>query len=289
MGGMADSRMRTVVDEVEWYGKVARRKDLVARGCTEWHIRKAVSEGQLRRIDRGYYALPDADPLDVRLALHQARRTCFTKAEQLGLWIIKAPNLPHVAAAHGRPVPGCVVHKVKGPQTLMDILRQCIKCGSEVEGLAVVESAVVKDLCTIPELRVAFAGREDARARAIIDMIDPQSMSIAETVARYYLKKDGLNVQGQYYVKDVGHLDLLVEGVLCVETDGEQFHNTPQGWAEDLRRDNLLVIKGKWCLRIPAKVVLGRPDIMLGWVRQALAMISSAPKPSVNLAHKLAA
>ncbi|MGA7206620.1 MAG: type IV toxin-antitoxin system AbiEi family antitoxin domain-containing protein [Specibacter sp.] len=286
---MNDSKMRAVVEAVEWYGKVARRKDLVDRGCTEWHIRKAVSDGQLRQIGRGYYALPDADLLDVRLALYQARRTCLTKAEQLGLWIIRPPEMPHVAAAHGRPVPGCVVHKVKGPQTLMDILRQCIKCGTEVEALAVVESAVVKDLCTIPQLRVAFAGREDARARAIIDLIDPQSMSIVETVARYSLKKEGLNVQSQYYVKDVGHLDLLVEGVLCVETDGEQFHNTPQGWAEDLRRDNLLVIKGKWCLRIPAKVVLGRPDIMLGWVRQALSMINSAPKPPVNVAHERAA
>ena len=47
----------------------------------------------------------------------------------------------------------------------MGILCQCTKCGSEVEGLAVVESAVVKDLCTIPQLRVAFEGREDAGLR----------------------------------------------------------------------------------------------------------------------------
>ncbi|NVM99271.1 type IV toxin-antitoxin system AbiEi family antitoxin domain-containing protein [Arthrobacter sp. SDTb3-6] len=269
---------RSVEEEVAWYGKVARRKDLLVRGCTPWAMKKAEDAGQIQRIGRGYYALPDADPLDVRLARHQARRTCFTKAEQLGLWIIKSPPVPHVAAAHGRPVPGCVVHKVSGQQTLMDILRQCVKCGSEVDALVVLESAVVLKECTIPQLRAAFAGREDTRGRAVIDMIDPQSMSIVETVARYYVRKAGLNVQGQFYVPGVGHLDLLVEGILGVETDGAEYHNTAKGWAEDLRRDNLLVVKGMWCLRIPAAVVLGRPDIMLGWVQQALAMINGSQK-----------
>ena len=267
----------TVADEVAWYGKVARRKDLLARGCTAWSLKQAVGAGIINQVGRGYYALPDADPLDIHLALYQARRTCFTKAEQLGLWVIKRPLFPHVAAAHGRPISGCVVHKVSGPQTLMDILRQCVKCGSEVDGLAVLESAVVLKHCTIPDLRAEFTRREDRGARAIIDMIDPQSMSIAETVARYYLRKAGLNVQGQFYVKGVGHVDLLVEGLLGVETDGETYHNTEGWWAEDLRRDNLLVIKGLWCLRIPAKVVLGDPDIVLNWVQQALTMISSAP------------
>ncbi|PYI37329.1 hypothetical protein CVS30_16065 [Arthrobacter psychrolactophilus] len=266
----------SVADEVAWYGKVARRKDLLSRGCTAWGLKQAVAAGTVRQICRGYYALPDADPLDLHLAQFQARRSCLTKAAQLGLWIIRPPSLPHVAAAHGRPILGCVVHKVSGPLSFMDILRQCVKCGSEVDGLVVLESAVVLKKCTILELRAEFTRREDARARSIIDMIDPQAMSIAETVARYYLRTAGFNVQGQFYVKDVGHLDLLVEGVLGVETDGERYHNTESGWAEDLRRDNLLVIKGLWCLRIPAKVVLGRPDIMLKWVRQTLAMISSA-------------
>lgn len=273
----AAAKYRSVADEVAWFGKVARRKDLLVRGCTAWSLKQAVSAGIISQVGRGYYALPDADPLDIHLALYQARRTCFTKAEQLGLWVIKRRLFPHVAAAHGRPISGCVVHKVSGPQTLMDILRQCVKCGSEVDGLAALESAVVLKECTIPDLRAEFTRREDSGARAIIDMIDPQAMSIAETVARYYLRKAGLNVQGQFYVKGVGHLDLLVEGLLGVETDGETYHNTESGWAEDLRPDNLLVIKGLWCLHIPAKVVLGNPDVMLAWVREALATITSAP------------
>ncbi|MHA7269838.1 hypothetical protein [Arthrobacter sp. HLT1-20] len=278
MAHQEDLNGGTVVAEIARRGKVARRKDLLVSGCTDWAISVAESKGLIRRVGRGYVALPDADPLDVRLAKHQARRTCFSKAEQLGLWIIQAPESPHVAAAHGRPVPGCVVHRVSGPQTLMDILRQCVQCGTEVEALVVLESAVVLKKCTIPQLRAAFTGRTGAKGRAIIEMLDPQSMSIVETMARYYLRQQGYNVQSQFYVKNVGHLDLLIEGLLGLETDGEKYHNTPSGWADDLVRNNMLVIEGRKCLRVSAQMVLHRPDLLCDWVRQALATISSETK-----------
>ena len=209
----------------------------------------------------------------------------MSKAEQLGLWVIKTPSKPHVAVAHGRAVPGCVVHRVSGEQTLMDILRQCIQCGTELEALTVVESAVVLEHCTIPELRAEFSGRNDAQARTVIALIDPQSMSIVETIARYYLRKEGYNVQSQYYQKDVGHLDLCIDGILGLETDGAKYHNTPDGWSADLIRDNMLVIKGMWHLRIPARVVFERPDLMLEWVRKAFVRINASKNQLNPLAY----
>lgn len=245
-----------LVATIDALGKVARQKDLLRHGFTPWNSKQALEAGTVAWISRGYYALPDADSLDVELARHQARRACFTKAEQLGLWVITPMSQPHVAAAHGRPIPGYVVHTVSGGQTLL-------------------ESAVVLKKCTFHELREAFSGRKDTAGRAIVAMIDPQSQSIAETVARSYLLKAGYNVQCQVAIKGVGHLDLLVEGILGVETDGQRYHNTPAGWAEDLRRDNLLVIEGIWKLRIPAAVVLYHPNTMLRWVKDALAQIAA--------------
>lgn len=256
-------------------GTVARRKELVAHGCTDWQLRRAVELGRIKIVAPGYYGLINAHPVDVYLAKYQGRRTCLSQVKNLGLWLIAEPKLIHTAVAHGRPVPGCVVHRVRGNLTLLEVLRLCVKCGSEVEALAVLESAVVLKKCTIRQLRSSFSGREETAARAIIDMIDPQSQSIGETVGRYHLRKAGYNVQGQYYVQSVGHLDLLVDGVLGVETDGETYHNTPDGWQEDLRRDNVLVINGLPCLRIPVQIVLERPDIMLLWVSQALAHIDA--------------
>ncbi len=264
----------SVVLEIGAFGKVARRKDLIKRGCTSWDITVAEREGLIGKVAPGYFALPGADPLDIRLAQHQARKTCLSKANQLGLWVVGAPSKTHVASASGRPIPGCVVHKVSGDQKLMDVLRQCVQCGTEVEALTVLESAVVLKHCTIPQLRAGFPGRSGAKGRAIIDMIDPQSMSILETLARYYLRREGYNVVSQFHVKSVGHVDLLIEGLLGLETDGAAYHDNPTGWADDLVRNNMMMIEGLPCLRVSAQMLFQRPDLLLDWVRQALATVT---------------
>ncbi|NVM99274.1 endonuclease domain-containing protein [Arthrobacter sp. SDTb3-6] len=274
---MADqSRKRTgptLEAVISGYGTVARRKDLTAAGFSAWQLSQAQLEGRIKMVAPGCFGLPNADPMDVLLAKKRGRRSCLSKARQLGLWVISEPERLHIAVAHGHPVPGCIVHRVRGRQTLMDILHQCVKCGSEVEALCVLESAIVLKKCTFAQLRQSFSGREDGAGRAIIGMIDPQAQSIVETIGRYYLRKAGFNVQAQFFVRGVGHLDLLVDGILGVETDGETYHNTQEGWTEDLRRDNLLVVNGVWCLRIPARMVLEEPELMMKWVRQALEKI----------------
>ena len=267
----------SVVAEIERLGKVARRKDLLARGCTDWGLAQATEAGHIVKVGRGYFAVPGADPLDIWLAGYQARRTCLSKAKQLGLWVIQEPALIHVAAAHGQAISGCVVHRVSGPQTIMEILRQCIQCGSELDALLAMESAVVLKHCNIPALRAEFSRDRDARGRNILAMLDPQSMSIVETIARYYLRLAGYNVQSQYFQKGVGHLDLWIDGLLGLETDGAAYHNTPDGWATDMVRDNLLTVRGMWHLRLSARMILERPELMLDWVRQTMDRINSLP------------
>lgn len=244
--------------------------DLLAAGISRRRVAAAVSDGAVVLAARGVYALPDAGPLALHLARNQSVKACFSAAAALGLWCIKEPETPHVAAAHGRPVPGCVVHRHRGPLTLVDLLRQCVRCGTEVEALAVLESAVVLKKASISTLRDAFPGRGGAAGRHILGMVDPQSMSIIETVARYHLLRTGYNVHSQVAVRGMGHLDLLVEGILGIELDGEAHHNNASAFAEDLRRGNVLVIRGIPTLRIPGSVVLFHPETMLEWVREAL-------------------
>ncbi len=267
-----------LVRALERRNGVARRKDLVAAGFGAKTIQSAVAAGAIVCVARGYFSLPAADGTEIWLAAHQARRTCLSKVGELGLWVLNEPQQLHVAVAHGRPVPGCVVHRVKGRQTLTDILRQCVRCGTEVEALALFESAVVKKNCSINHLRKEFSGREDSAARAIVDMIDPQSMSIAETCSRYHLRRAGYNVQGQAYIRNAGHLDLLVDGILGLEIDGESYHNDAQAWKEDLHRDTMYVLEGMWRLRIPAAVALYHPEVLLAWVEQALGRIRSGQR-----------
>ena len=257
-------------------GNTARRKTLLARGATDWQLRQAVDSGAVTLLAPGLYALPGISAMDAHLALNQATPTCLSRAHDLGLWVLQPPGQPHVATAHGRAVPGCVVHRVQGPPTLWDVLRQCVQCGSELVALCVVESAVVQKKCTITELRRVFTRVKDARARGIIDMVDPQSMSIAETCARYHLRRAGYNVQCQAKVPGVGHLDALIDGVLGLEIDGAKYHNTAQAWEEDLRRNNVLTVRGIPTLRIKASIALYHPEVLLDWVRQALANTTPA-------------
>lgn len=279
MTSTISARNQAVAAAISQFGNVARLRELLALGISTRQIRGAVEQGTVVQVARGHYGLPGVSSLEIHLARYQARRTCLSRVSELGLWQLHEPEKVHVAAAHGRPIPGCVVHKRPAGQTLMGILRECVACGSELEGLITLESAVVAKMCTIFDLQVEFARRGDKAARAIVEMIDPQSMAITETVGRYHLRKAGHNVQGQAYVRNAGHLDLLVDGVLGVEVDGREFHDTENGWREDLRRDTMYVLRGVWRLRIPAEVVLYHPEILLAWVSQALAMIRSAPRP----------
>lgn len=257
-------------------GRAARRKDLLQRGLSDWDLKQAARSGRIRRAGRAIYALPEASALDLHLAENQAYLDCFSKASEMGLWVLNRPQRPHVATAHGRPVPGCTMHRFTGSLSFWVMLRHCVKCGSEVEALCVLESAVVLQKCTIEQMRRQFTKRSDAPVRRIIDLIDPQSQSISEVCGRYHLRKAGFNVQGQASIRGMGHLDLLVEGVLGVETDGEKYHNSSKAWTEDLRRLNVLTVAGVPALHIKASDVMYRPNEFVNLVRKALSTIASA-------------
>ncbi|MFQ4149642.1 hypothetical protein AAGW05_13270 [Arthrobacter sp. LAPM80] len=269
-----------VEDAIARFGSVARHHELQAIGISTRQIADAVTAGRICRVARGHYALPGFNELDVFLARNQARLACLSRLKGLGLWVLREPRDLHVATAHGRPVPGCTAHRTAGPETFMAVVRQAVGCGSDLDGLITMESAVVKNKCTIEELRMEFDRRSDKRAREMIALIDPQSMSITETAGRHHLLRAGHNVVAQAYVREVGHLDLLVDGILGIEGDGREFHATAEAWKEDLRRDAMYVLNGVWRLRLPAEVVLYHPEVFLNYVERALARIRCAQRPS---------
>lgn len=253
---------------------VARYKELRASGLTQSRIERFVATGELLHAGPGVYALPDASDQDVELAASRARRTCLSKVTDLGLWLLQEPVKLHVAAAHGRPIPGCVVHRTSGPLSLVDVLHHCVRCATDLEALVILESAVVEKKCSIVRLREAFAGSRDARARRIISSIDPQAMSAIETVGRYRIRNAGYNFQGQVKVPGMGHLDGLVEGVLGIEFDGRAYHNNAHAFAEDLRRSNATVVAGVPTLHFSGNMVLYHHEEMLRVIARALATLA---------------
>ena len=80
--------------------------------------------------------------------------------------------------------------------------------------------------------------------------IVPQSQSLIECLARFLLRRAGFHVESQVNVPGMGHLDLMVDGRLGIETDGAGFHMDRTSFEEDRRRWNVTTRRG-----IPTLVV----------------------------------
>lgn len=261
-----------IVNFVADQGGVTRRRDLEKAGFSGHKILAAVQEERLIRPVRGVYAVPGADPVLLDATCAMTELACISAAERLGLWVLTKPHFIHVSVDHGRPVDGnFLVHRSAKRLTPLDICLQCMRCLPELDALCIVESAVIKRLVTLEQLRSRTAGVRDRNLRKVLHLIDPHSQSIIETAARYHLRAAGLSVQTQVYVKGVGRLDLFVEGILGIEADGRKYHSDAVEFEEDRRRGNMLMLNGTPVLRATYPLIVHRPAEFVALVLQGVA------------------
>ncbi|WP_163162127.1 hypothetical protein [Arthrobacter sp. Alg241-R88] len=90
-------------------------------------------------------------------------------------------------------------------------------------------------------------------------------------MARYLLEEAGLTVELQANIPGMGHVDLLVDGLLGIETDGYAYHSSRAAYREDRRRWNLTVVRGVPTLRVTFEMLLSEPREFVRMVHQALA------------------
>lgn len=263
--------MQNVTVALAALGGVSGTSSLLRAGVSRRNLEAGVLSGSVLRLARGVYALPHADPVLIHAARHHAVPGCVTAALAAGLWVVKTPHLPHLAAPHGRPVPGCVVHRSSLPLTHLDVACQALRCLPPLEGLTIAESAVKKGFIQLAVLREQFPAAREKSIRGLVARIRPQSGSIIETMARYLLEEAGLTVELQVKIPGMGHLDLLVDGIVGIETDGYAHHSSREAYREDRRRWNITVIRGVPTLRVTFEMLLGEPREFVLMVQQALA------------------
>ncbi|MCU1547070.1 MAG: hypothetical protein JWO29_21, partial [Arthrobacter sp.] len=231
--------MVNIIEVLSRYDGVARAKHLAAANVSDFQLKSAVASGAVSRVARGVYAVPGADAQLVSIRSLPAEPACVTAAHFRGLWVLDAPGVPHVALTHSRSYPGFVCHRSAAAPTLMDSVVQSLRCLPELDGLVIAESAVVLKELPLSGLRQRLDGRNDARERRIVAGIVPQSQSIIECMARYLLRRAGFHVESQVNIPGMGHLDLMVDGRLGIETDGAGFHMDRASFEEDRRRWNV--------------------------------------------------
>lgn len=268
--------MQKITDVLAALGGVGTTDSVRQAGVSRRNIEAGMLENSIIRVARGVYALPDAEAWRIHAGRHHAVPGCVTAASEAGLWVVKDPGKPHLAARHGRPVPGCVVHRSGLPLTHLDIVCQSLRCLPPLEGLTIAESAVKKGLVRLQDLRERFPAVREQSILGLVNRIRPQSASIIETMARYLLEEAGLTVEVQVKIPGMGHLDLLVDGLLGIETDGYAHHSSREAYREDRRRWNVTVVRGVPTLRVTFEMLLNEPAEFVRMTHQALATYRTA-------------
>lgn len=269
-------RMVNINEVFSAYDGVARAKHLAAAGVSHFQLKSALASGRIVRVARGVYAVPGANPTLLAIRSLPSEPACISAAELSGLWVLDHPQFPHIAVPHSRKYEGFVCHRSAAPPTLMDSVVQALRCLPDLDGLVIAESAVVLGRLQLTALRKRLNGRNDARERRLVSRIVPQSQSIIECVARYLLQQAGFHVESQVNIPGMGHLDLMVDGRLGIETDGAGFHMDKPSFEEDRRRWNVTTRLGVPTLVVSYSMLKSRPREFVSMVRDTLSALDRA-------------
>lgn len=252
---------------------IVTRQQLARQGYTRVRIDHELTLGNLLRIRTGYFARPDA-PADLVAAVRAGGiATGVTALRHHGVWVPPDRRL-HVAVAshaHPRPAEGVVFHWVSPflptPPTglrFTPVMSVAAALDHALRGLApelavaICDSALHERRIGSRLLGAVLEGLPRRLTRRIRHAIDGRSESGMESVARFLLIEEGLQVQLQVTIDGVGRVDLLIDGWLIIELDGAH-HADPVSMRRDRARDAAAILRGYRTLRF------GYDAVMYDW------------------------
>ena len=90
------------------------------------------------------------------------------------------------------------------------------------------------------------------RRRWIADWVDPACESLPESLSRTRVRLAGYSVSSQVPL-DGARIDLVIEGIVGMETDGDEFHR--DSFEKDRRKDVAIIRAGYLPVRASARMV----------------------------------
>lgn len=256
---------RTVdaVGTVRAAGGIAAASELLSRGINQDRIDRAVRSRLIVRIRRGWFALPDADPLQVCAVAAGGSLSCVSLLQKLGVWLMPYEDC-HVRVDprhHAGARAGVRVHWLAGSEapragldTAATALNVAIHCLSFEGAVVAVDSALNKRLVTLPHLRRCFEDRP--RHLRVLDWADGSSESGIETLIRVRLRARGVRCRAQVPIAGVGRVDLIVGDRLIIEADGREHHESTLAFSADRRRDLSAQARGYSAVRLSYQQVM---------------------------------
>lgn len=252
-------------------------------------IRNGLTAGQIRRVAKGVYSLPEAPPALTAARSQGGVVSHLSAAQHWGLGVINPPVLPHVTLEPGRVrrrtgLP-CTLHWAYAPvlggvTTPLRTVLDCIRTLTLPEALAVADSALRTGCIGLDELLEAAAklrGPNRRRILRIAGLADGRSESVLESALRALLIDRGIEgFVPQVVVQDSrfsARLDLANPSLrLGLEADGFQHHSTRRALVMDCRRQVNLTIRGWSILRFSWEDVMFDGEWVVSAVEQATGL-----------------
>ncbi len=260
--------------------------------CTQHELRRALAEGEVIRVGRGRYALPDQNPARELAAAAGGVLSHLSAAVHLGLAVLRRPDVVHItvpSAAHRSCPPGAVLHRTdladhERDRRSTDPLRTVIDCVATLpfaEALAVADSALRVELVRPEELHAAserFRGRGAVQLRRVAGAADGDAANPFESALRALLLDAGLTsfvpqqpvllVTGGRVHADLGDRRRLI----AIEADSFEHHGSRGALRADCRRYDEMTRAGWTVLRFAWEHVVGDPQ----WIVAVVQDVCSA-------------
>ena len=241
---------------------ITSRQNLRNSGMTRHQIDTALHTGDLIRIDRCRLATPDADTDAIAATRAGATLTCISALRKLGVATLPDTTM-HLRqrryCRRTRTLPQktqlCnIPHHTTGPpiDTLETALEALIRNHDDETIIAALDSILHQRLRTRAEL-CPLMESISRRAQRLLQEADPRCESPLESLLRLRLKRRGIHLTPQVTIPGIGRVDFLVGQSLIIETDSITFHNDPEHFENDRRRDQTALAEGYRVLRITWK------------------------------------
>jgi hypothetical protein len=274
--------------DLQAHGHATRTSHLIALGHSRRSIGRAIEQGKLLRLFEGWVATSAASQLAVIAIAHRGRLTGSTALANAGIWDaldhrihIQRPTNSHDAVRKlATPIsaftppkygmstvvqhwtPSHFVDPTEPPwrASVIDALLQVGKDAASEQFIACIESALFTRALSRAGLPILFS-LVPRKLQQFESDLDFGAESGLESIARMRLVPVVRHIATQLKIPGIarsrgeGRVDLLIDGWLVIELDGDQFHDP----IADRERNAILVRLGYRVHRF------GYDQVINGW------------------------
>ena len=269
-------------------GFFVRRRDLIAMGYTDAHLRHSLRLRRIFRVRHGWYSIPAAPEAGIRAVRVAGRLTALSALESYGLPVPRSsalqvavrPTSSRLRSPDDRRVRltrfagvtvfwtdrgGLSPWRLSVADALVAVLATEGRDVAVAACSAALHAGALKDW----ELDLVF-DRAPARVRRWRTLVSAQDESHGETYVRLWFGDAGIACEQQVLVPGVGRLDFRLRHGLFAEIDGGQHADEAQR-RKDHDRDLAVAALGGRTIRILYHQLLGDWPAVLAAVVRAIA------------------